>query len=243
MILKDDAKIEALGLGPLQGRVYLAALELGQATIQALSRKSGVNRSTIYTFIDDMKSRGFLFETKRARRKIYSAVHPEKIVELQKRRARNLEGMLPELLAINNASSARPRVTYYEGMQGIEEVYKDMLRTKTEIVAYEDIQHLKEGLPTEIYKWFPKERASRNIAINTISRDTVQAREFSKNDKDLLRKTKFIKASDFKTDINIYGDKIALMDLRGNPAFCVLIENKNLAETMRMIWRQLWDRI
>jgi hypothetical protein len=154
-----------------------------------------------------------------------------------------LESMLPEFQALHNASRKKPRVTYYSGFDGIEEVYMDMLKTKKEIIAYEDLEHLYQGLPKRIFDWFPKERAKRDILIRTISRDSPTAREFSKRNRGLLRETKFIKVWDMKTDINIYGNKIALMDLRGNPPFCVLIENSNLADTMRIVWQSLWDKI
>ncbi len=243
MINIDDKILPSLGLSPMQAKVYLAALELGEATIQALSRKSGVNRSTIYTFIEELKTQGYILETRRKKRRIYSAIHPERLVEIQKSRVSELEGMLPELLAINNQSAKKPRVTYYEGKKGIEDIYADMLRDRKEILAYEDLDNLKAGLSESFFEYFPKERARRNIIISSISRDTPFARKFSKHNMGLLRKTRFISAAEFKTDINIYGNKVAMMNLRGKPPFCVLIEDHFLADTMRIIWQQLWDQL
>src|SRR3989344_1377678 len=94
--------LKTLGMNQLQARVYVAALELGESTMQALARKSGVNRSTIYTFIDDLKDRGFILETRKQKRNIYSAAHPERLVDMQKRRVGELERMLPELLAVDH---------------------------------------------------------------------------------------------------------------------------------------------
>lgn len=238
-----DELLSLLGMTDMQAKVYLAALELGEGTMQMLARKSGLNRTTIYTFIDELKERGYILETRRAKRRVYSAVHPERLIEMQKTRLGGLERILPELLAINNQSAKKPRVTFYEGMKGIEDVYADMLREKKEILSYEDMDNLEAGLPEQFFASFPKERARRDILIRSISRDTPFAREFSKKNRGLLRETKFVPATEFRTDISIYGDKVALMDLRGDPASCVLIENQNLAETMRIIWRQLWDTL
>ncbi|MCB1650427.1 MAG: hypothetical protein KDI46_00065 [Alphaproteobacteria bacterium] len=243
MLELNEQTLHALGLPPMQARVYLAALELGQATLQAIARKSGVNRSTIYTFVEEMKERGYLLETKGGKRKIYSAVHPEQLLSFEKTRMAKLEAMMPELLAINNASAEKPRVTYHEGMQGIKDVYSDMIRSRQDIIAYEDLEHLKAGLPKEIFKWFPKARANAGVSIRTISRKSLTAQSFSIKNDALLREVKFVDAEDFKTDINVYGHKIALMDLRGDPPFCVLIENKHLADTLRSIWSLLWERL
>jgi len=235
--------LKTLGMNAMQAQVYIAALELGEATMQALARKSSVNRSTIYTFIDELKARGYILEARKNKRRVYSAVHPELLVEMQKNRVSELQSAVPELLAVYNKSGTKPRVTFYEGAKGIEDVYSDMLREKKEIVAYEDLEDLSGELPKRIFDWFPKERAHRDILIRTISRDVPFAREFSKRNRGLLRETKFITAPKFKTDINIYGDKVALIDLQGSSQFAVIIENHNLAETMRTVWQQLWDKL
>ena len=232
-----------LGLPTMQAEVYLATLELGEATIQAIAKKSGVNRSTIYTFIDEMKERGLLIETRKGKRRVYSALHPERLVQMQKMRTIALEKTLPELLAIHNQSRKKPKVTFYEEIEGIKDVYADMLRNKKEIFAYEDLEHLKEGLPQSFYDYFPPERAKKDIAIKSISRDSDVARSFVKDNIRLLRETRFIKADDFKTDINIYGNKVALMGLRSDPPFAVIIEDESVAHTMKTIWQKLWDRL
>ena len=243
MVKINDELLYLLGMTDMQAKVYLAALELGEGTMQMLARKSGLNRTTIYTFIDELKNRGYILETRCAKRRVYSAVHPERLVEMQKTRLGGLERILPELLAINNQSAQKPRVTFYEGIKGIEDVYADMLREKKEIFSYEDMDNLKTGLPERFFNSFPKERARRDILIRSISRDTPFAREFSKKNRGLLRETKFIATDELRTDISIYGDKVALMDLRGKPPSCVLIDNHNLAETLRTVWRQLWDKL
>ena len=76
--------LNSLGLSDAEGRVYLAALELGEASIQQLSRKSGVKRTSIYNFIDKLKERQVITETRKAKRSVYSAVHPAQLAEMLK---------------------------------------------------------------------------------------------------------------------------------------------------------------
>lgn len=239
----NEKLLKTLEIDQMQAQVYLAALELGEATMQALARKSGVNRSTIYTFIDELKDRGFILEAQKSKRRMYSAVHPEHLVGMQKARLTELQNVLPELLAVYNTSAKKPRVRFYEGIQGLREVYADMLRERKEIVAYEDLSNLTPEVRKHLFEWFPGERARKDILIKTISRDNPFTREFVKRNRGLLRETKFVAGQEFRTDINIYGDKVALIDLQGNPPSAVLIENRNLAETMRVVWQQLWDKL
>jgi sugar-specific transcriptional regulator TrmB len=239
----DENLLPLLGMTSMQAKVYLAALELGEASMQNLASKSGVNRSTIYTFIDELRERGYINEIKRGKRHVFSAVNPERLVEMQKARLGGLERILPDLLAINNRSAKKPRVTFYEGVAGLKEVYSDMLRAKQKIIAYEDLSSLQENLPKDLFDWFPAERAKRDIEIHTISRDTPFARGFSKDNTRFLRKTKFLKSEEFGTDINIYGNKVALISLGAKPPFCVVIEDASLASTMQIAWTGLWERL
>ncbi len=232
-----------LNLNESQAAVYLAALELGQATMQELAHKSKVKRTSIYNFIEELKGRGLITETKKKKRRIYSAVHPEQLVEMEKTRVRELQRMLPELLAVYNKSDSKPRVTFYEGIEGTEEVYADMLKEKQPIYVYEDLEHMKVGMRPAFYNTWPGERARRGIPLKAISRDSATAREFTKDNIRLLRQSKFINSGDLKTEINIYGDKVALMSFRTSPPFCVLIEDHDITETLRVAWQQLWERL
>ena len=59
----------------------------------------------------------------------------------------------------------------------------------------------------------------------------------------LLRESKLIKANPWKTEINIYGDKVAMMRFREDHAMCVLIEDHDIAETLRDAWQELWNNL
>ena len=63
MIKPSKNLLDSLNLTDKQGLVYFAALSLGEGSMQDLSRRSGIKRTTIYTFIEALKEKGFLTET------------------------------------------------------------------------------------------------------------------------------------------------------------------------------------
>ena len=235
--------LNSLGLTDIQGAVYLAALELGEANMQELSRKSCVKRTSIYNFIDELKGRGFLVETLKKKHKVYSAVEPQQLIEIEKTRLAELERVMPELLAVQNKSKSKPRVRFYEGVEGIKDVYADTLKDKKEILAFEDLEHMSIGLPKSFYDWYPQERARSGISFKSILRDSPEARRLTKSNIKLLRESKLLPSADWKTEINIYGDKVALMSMRAKIPFCVLIEDHDIAETLRTAWKELWKNL
>jgi hypothetical protein len=90
---------------------------------------------------------------------------------------------------------------------------------------------------------FPPERARRGIVSRNIVPDTGKARQLAKTDAKYNRETRFLKVSDLKTEINIYGNKVALNSYSSKPPFSVIIEDQNIAETLRTVWSQLWERL
>jgi sugar-specific transcriptional regulator TrmB len=235
--------IRCTGLAETPIRIYFATLELGQASIQQIAKKSAVKRTSIYNFLPILIQMGLILETSKKRRKVYSAMDPYQLFEHTKSKMNELESLLPELSALNNSHISKPRVTYYEGLEGTEEVYADMLHERKEIFAYEDLEHMKKAMRGSFFANWPSERAKRNIGFKSITRDSSVAREFNKQNIKLLRKAKFIQVEDLKTEINIYGDKVALMSFQTNPPFCVLIEDKNIAMTLKTMWQELWKKL
>ncbi len=233
----------SLGLTGPEARVYLAALELGEASMLDLSRKAKVKRTTLYHFIDGLLARQLLVQTKRGKRKVYSAVAPEHLLEVAKTRMWELEQTMPLLKAIHHKSVHKPRVTFHEGIEGIKEVYSDMLVTGAPIVGWSDYKHMWSALGKEYCAYFPRERAKRNITFRSIASDSPESRKIAAGDGPVQRQTKFLKTGDLKTEINIYGSKILLASFRSNPAFAVLIEDADIAETLRVSWKALWESL
>lgn len=211
--------------------------------MQDLSRKAKVKRTTLYHFIDGLLERQFLVQTRRGKRKVYSAVAPEHLLELAKTRMFELERTMPTLRAVYNKSAHKPRVTFHEGIEGVKEIYNDMLTTRAPIVGWSDYKHMWSALGIDYCTYFPKERAKRGIPFHSIVSDSPESRKIAETDAAVLRQTKFLKAGDLKTEINIYGRKILLASFRSQPAFAVLIEDDDIAETLRLTWKELWNKL
>lgn len=235
--------INNLNLSEDEVAVYLAALEEGEATIQDLARKSGVKRTSIYNFIDGLKQQKLILEMKKGKRKIYAAASPRKLLEMERLRLMELEQLMPRMEAIYNASEEKPRVTFYEGMSGIKQVYTDTLEEGQPIVGFSDYEYMKKWLGGKYFSYYPKERTERGITFKSVARDSEAAREIKEQDSERLRETKLISSGDLRTEINIYGNKVAMMSFRTQTPFAVLIEDKNIAETLRIAWQKLWEKM
>jgi HTH-type transcriptional regulator, sugar sensing transcriptional regulator len=235
--------LKSLALTEKQAGVYLAALELGEANLQALARTSHVKRTSIYNFIDELRERGLITETTKKGRKLYSATDPAQLIEIEKTRVKELERTMPELLAIQNKSKHKPHIRFYEGIENVLTVYNDQLKEQKPIIAYEDPEYMKHAMPKDFYDNWPKERARLGIPLKSICRDSTATRESMLKNPELLRETRLMKADPWKTEISIYGNKVAMMRFGEHDALCVLIEDHDIAETLRSTWQQLWNKL
>ena len=94
------------------------------------------------------------------------------------------------------------------------------------------------------FKKYPVERSVRNIPLRSIVRDTPFAREFTaKNNYNLSRDSRFIECEEFATDIEVFGNKVALFSLLKDYPFAVLIEDAGIAKTLKIAWTELWNRL
>ena len=84
-----------LGLSEDQVKVYLSALELGQASMQGLAVKSGVKRTSIYNFIRELIDKKLIVTSQKKKRIVYSAIHPNQLVEIEKSRITELNRAYP----------------------------------------------------------------------------------------------------------------------------------------------------
>ncbi|HWQ99774.1 MAG TPA: helix-turn-helix domain-containing protein [Candidatus Methylomirabilis sp.] len=128
----------AIGLSDKEARVYIAVLELGPSSVQEIALKSDVNRATTYLMLDTLKERGLVSSYDDAKRTVFVAETPKKLVELVEREARNLDEkrekvviFVPELEAMYRTQRNKPVVRFYEGEEGLRSLRDYLTRIVT----------------------------------------------------------------------------------------------------------------
>ncbi len=234
--------IHNIGLTENEGRVYLATLELGQSTILEISRKSGVNRTSIYNFLENMKDRGLIIQTRKKSREYFSAIHPRQFLEMEKIKIKQFELLLPELTTLANRKHGRPRVQFFEGLDGVRSAYAHELEAKKEILSWSDFDACDKLLGKDFFEdYFVPSRMRRGIYYRGIVVDSPTSRRNVLNNNRRFRETKMLPMKgEILTEIDIFNDTVALMSFRSQPPVAVLIEDQALAATMRLIWTAEW---
>ena len=240
--------LQSVGLGEKSAQVYLACLELGSCTVQEASRKSGVKRTSIYNFLNDLKNAGLVTEVKRGKKSLIVAENPNVLMQKAEVRAKeaqdsaaDLQSALPELQGIFNVPAGKPKVTFHEGIEGLKRIYEDTLTSQVPILAFTDYDRMFEAMTFEYMKNYADRRAEQGIAASSIAPKTKWEEKVAPLDAEQKRVQKFVPDISFETEINIYGDKVALLSFR-KPYAGVVIEDASIAKTLKTVWGMCWEK-
>jgi len=250
MLEKDIVK---LGLSEKEAKVYLASLELGPSPVQSIAQKSKVNRATTYVVIDSLMEMGLMSTYDEGKKTFFTAESPERLLDFlrdQKTETENkidlLKSTMSELLSITNTNLDKPKIRYYEGIEGLKSVQDDFADSLNHgDIIYVFMPHDKfygSYLQEKVSRNFEK-RKQKNIWMKVLYTSKEGRRlDYEKEGEDNYRECLYIpyEKYPFEGGMNIYGNKIFMIDYVGKTGG-IVIENKTLANTFKSIFNLIWN--
>ena len=246
--------LQGLGLSEVEAGVYLTLLELGSQPASVVAKKSGLKRGHTYNVLAELIAKGIVQEYEKGSVKYFTCLAPQILVtmleqralELDTRKKRLLE-VLPELEHMRNPSILQPKVRFFSGLDGIRQIYEDTLREpKKEILAIGDFEHyFPREHSVELNDWiwnYCVRRAKKKITyVGIVNKSPTSDLAFKKR-KTERRVLKMVKNVDLSVEINIYGNKVAIIS-SSHDMVGLLIEDKPTADTLRNFHQAMWKKL
>jgi len=239
-----EKKLTDIGLENKEARVYLAILELGEASIARVVEKSAIKRSTVYEMIDILKKKGLVSLVHKGKRTLYIGEDPRKIERHLDERKKTAQEIMPELLSYMNALDRKPKIRYFEGVEGIKEVFRDTLEFPgEEVLTWFPYRYINLG--EEFFsKYYFTERLKKRISVRAIVPDTQDNRSFAKfMSEKVITQTRFVSDGSFKMmdiEIKIYGrSRVGIASYKENLG--LIIESKDIYLGLKSIFEALWN--
>lgn len=242
----NNAKLlESLGLNEKESSIYLAALEGGASTISDIADRANIKRTTVHSIIPQLLQKGLLVSTIKTRRILYVATPPDDLQKMMEERLARFAEILPQLRAFGQMETDKPRVRLYEGIDGLMRLYNDQLHSAKEIFAFVGVQGASAELRRRLQREYVPRRVSKKIWAYVIAPDTPESIKYREADGLSLRQTKLISHKDypFSVSIEIYGDKVAVLYYSNTESFGLLIESKEIANSMKSIFNFFWKHV
>ncbi len=238
------------GLEERAARLYLSLLELGEASVLELAKKSGVERTVIYYLLKDLRRFDLVEELYDSNKKLrLRATSPKRLFQIEERRHLEIKTALPELEALYHDLPEKPKIKIYEGLDGIDQLYDDVINTLSpldessrEMLTYSSVERLV-SLAIRNQESFRLRRRQHGIRVRVIANDSAEARDFASRDVAELRQSRLLPAESpsLGATFVVYANKIAQYNLSGQ-IYVTSIENKEMADTQRAIFELAWSQ-
>ncbi len=236
------------GLSDKEIAVYLSLLKLGPSPVRKVASEAGVNRGTTYDILKSLQDQGLVSYFHEEKRQYFIAEDPKALIgALDSKKLKidslrsDLLALLPEFRSIQYVIEERPVVKFYEGLQGIRTILQDVLTSTEDYDNKEYCVFSSADVKNYIYQALPnftEERISLGIKVKVISL-SVGGEEAA------LSQRKWLSGSGgVPTYTLIYAGKVAMISTNNKKQpHGVIIEDKNLHQTQKIIFDSLWNKI
>lgn len=242
--------LRSLGLGEKEAQIYEAALDSGPETVQKIARRAGITRTGAYTYIRSLMNKGLMSKSTRDKRTCFAAEPPENLVRLldeQKKKiqesAADLKKLIPRLQTLYESSEDRPKVRVFEGKDGLKTMTEDLLKSRfnslQEFTSLDEAYAIVPPSPTDHREQIKKKFKKIPSKVIYTSKDGPILKQINGiKERKFIPKDKF----PFSGSVNIYGNKVSLTS-RKKTITGVIIENKEIAETLRALFSLAWEAL
>jgi sugar-specific transcriptional regulator TrmB len=243
--------LESVGLTPEQADIYLSLLTHGTQSASKLAKTTKVQRTYIYKVCQELISRGLIAQTKKDRGTTFLPMSPDHLLtysEEQKTRSLQaqsaLEGILPTLKDKYESVEERPVITYYEGIEGIKKVFKDIYGPKEEpVLGCVDLEKANTAVPGLVANELIPIRIKNQVLAKTILAESDEARNVKAKDKESLRESVLVDKKEYPlpAEIDVYEDKVAMLSFAKGKFVGILVQNKDIASSLKSILKLAFE--
>ncbi len=249
-MMKLKQALEEIGLTKIEVEAYLTLLKTaGAQPASILANRMNINRTTAYKALLNLSKLGLATKTMKHGIICFFAEDPEDtlktLIEDKKLKLHEVNktilDALPSLTVGEENSTSLPKIRYYEGEEGIKQIYEMVLKEGVDYYRYGDIAKIYETLGDYVDDYI-KRRNKLGITAHAIMPYEKRSEELYKKDKEELRKALYIPKELFpiEGEVRIFGNKVAIFSLRRESPIGVIIESDIVARMFKSIFMLTW---
>jgi sugar-specific transcriptional regulator TrmB len=233
-----------IGFTPNETKVYLALIDLGTALAGNVAKKAGLHRRQTYDALHRLIGKGLASYTIKSGKKHFRPVDPERIIEIARDHEREIQSILPEIVAKFKKSESKVHAEIYESTEGLKSVMEMILKEKKEWFTMGSTGKGPIVLPYYLEQ-FAKKRVRLGIKRKVLLADTKEGRAYHK----ILKKQGLVQIKFLPKEIQqpqtiwIFDNKVAIVLVSVECPVVFLIDNKEIAHSYKEYFHLLWKRV
>jgi len=235
-----ESALKDYGLSEKEARIYIICLRFGSASVVSISRKAKLPKSTCYDLLNALSEKGLVSTIIKNGARFFEASNPAVFTDALDEKKKQIESVLPSLVAIKNSVVEKPNVTFYEGIDGIRTIFNDIISSGKDVRILGNFSNFK-NVARHVAPRFIEQRVAKKIFCKYISEASAISRKVKKADKKELRETRITDLmNNQNAECYIYGTKVALVVMSRDEPVGVIIDNQHIAGLQTMLFENLW---
>lgn len=243
-----------LGLESDAANLYLALYTKGPQNATDLARNTGMERTRIYRLVEKLKDSHLLINEKSAGKSLLRAAPIANLHILLNKKEQEVKALqdklwvIERLLANSSLASPATQVQFYQGAEGVRQMFWNETKAKTEnlSILYENMQG-KTGQPffaDWVRKCNDNELKFRGIICDNFIATQQQWYQQNSNERLLNWRARYIDPKVFAVthSMVIYDDVVAYYMWKDAEIFGVEIVNPQIAGAQRTFFEMLWQQ-
>ncbi len=242
--------LSSYGLNEKDIAVYLNIYKYGSSIASAVSLRTSIDRTTVYSVIKRLVKRGLIVQTKNKNVLCYAPVAPqvfmdklEKEIDEMAARKKSASMFVEEMNKISRISTIKPRTRIYEGREAIESLYRATLDTKVSQKSFVSVQRIPSELQHFLKYDFINLKKRRGVQSRVLIPVSSFAQKYKALDETSNRTTKIIKNHPFElhSEIILFNEKgIAIVDFQEH-SMGIIIESATLYKSIEALFDYIWQ--
>lgn len=237
--------LQKLGIKKTESEIYLHLVRRGSATGYQVSNELSLKRSTVYSALERLRSKGLARRVPQPGKQLYLPKDPRELVTETKTLADELDTILPKLLALSGTET-KPNITYLEGEEAVSEAHKAFehrARRDDTIVgfyAYED--HPSEELDDSVMQHLTYLK-QKQVVWKWLSPDHVSNHQMGKRmEQQYNWEARFLPFDQYPSKISVDCLRNLTRIISRSKQQAILIENEDIANWVRYLFNMMWEQ-
>lgn len=246
-----------IGLSDKEAQMYITLLRSGNQPTSYLAKRSGFNRGTAYVILHQLVEKGLATKSTQKKIQYFAPMNPQNLVDYLDRKKQQaetgkqkVESMMRELTAITNPHTSKPKIEFFDGVEGARSVLNTTLQAKDgRLRAFLSISDIIEFVGGDFFDHYDQARLKHKKSLQVIrthEKDKLaeamdpRARKHTTNSRE--QREVHYASSDlaFPMTMFIFDDKLAVISSK-EESFSVVLQSQELANMQGKLFDLLWN--
>lgn len=250
--MKLVEKLIQTGLLENEAKLYFQLLQLGTQPASILAKKLEIPRTTASLHLENLSKKGIISKSKKGNMFLYSIASSDSLLMfLNSKKQKEIsqvnqqiitaQNLLPEIQSFQGKSPSRPKITFYEGIDGITKVYEDTLTSSETLRSLAHADSMHKGIPGYFPEYY-KRRSKKGIHIRSIHPNSEEMIQLIKRNTEELREGLLIPKEKFSftPEIQFYDEKVNIVSWKEKLG--IIIESKEIYEAFVVMFELAYEQ-